>query len=179
MPWRQVFKHAWAKGCSGVSRVPGELPFHNTRNSSRYCNKPTCISFTSDSWSIARGCFGKGDCLWWFAETCHPFLHPLCGCNSRSTSQVNLLLYKASLFICINQNVYFPWICCLLQFILLEKPGVIQNQEMPVSTIHFKAKWALSINLKQIYIVFFSHFKAFFYYLVDTIHICACGIFSL
>ncbi|KAK9290364.1 hypothetical protein L1049_008533 [Liquidambar formosana] len=41
-------------------------------------NKSTCISFTANSWATARGCLGKGDCLWRFNEICYPFLHSLC-----------------------------------------------------------------------------------------------------
>lgn len=77
MSRRQILKHAWAERCVRFYGVSRELPFHNTRDSSRYCNKSTCIPFTTNSWSTPRGCFRKGNSLWWINEICHPFLHTL------------------------------------------------------------------------------------------------------
>lgn len=90
LSWRQVLKHAWAKGCSGLLGVSGELPFHNSRSCSWYCYKPTCISVTTNSWSTIRGCFRKGNCLWWLKEICYPFLHSLGWWHHRPASQVTL-----------------------------------------------------------------------------------------
>lgn len=86
---RQVCQYAWAERSGWTFGFSGELPIYLPRDSPGHCHKSTWVSNSSNSWSVAWGCFGERDCLGWEGEICDTIHHSICGRDHRTVTQVS------------------------------------------------------------------------------------------